>query len=291
MRPVCQGRSVNVSPSIVLSLSGYRAEISRDKWAPDSYVLTVGGTPQSQVSLSDPSELFFEYVRRMGHVIDEVRKRREPITAVHLGGGALTLPRYIDATRPGSRQQVIELERDLIDFVREHLPWDKRAAIRVRYGDARETLSKLPAAIHGKTDVVVVDVFGGARIPVHVTTQEFYEEVAALLAPDGVVLVNAADGPPLSFARGQAATLKEVYGDVAVLADTGMLKGRRYGNVVLVASHEPLPLEWMPRLLANGPHPSKVVTGRELTNWIAGAPVVTDANATPTPTPSSSLFL
>ncbi|MEB0307625.1 spermine synthase, partial [Cryobacterium sp. 10I1] len=84
----------------------------------------------------------------------------------------LTLPRYVEATRPGSRQQVVEIESDLIDFVRAELPWDKRANLRVRHGDAREVLAKLPAGLHGTTDLVVVDIFSGARTPAHVTSRE-----------------------------------------------------------------------------------------------------------------------
>ncbi len=89
---------------------------------PGSWTLYVDGTPQSHVELERPDWLGFEYVRRIGHAIDLVRPEGAPITAVHLGGGALTLPRYVAATRPGSRQQVVELESDLVDLVREHLP-------------------------------------------------------------------------------------------------------------------------------------------------------------------------
>lgn len=71
------------------------------------YELDVDGTPQSHVDLDDPSHLHFEYVARMGAVIDRLRMPGQPLTAVHLGAGALTLPRYVEHTRPGSRQQVI----------------------------------------------------------------------------------------------------------------------------------------------------------------------------------------
>jgi hypothetical protein len=63
----------------------------------------VDGTPQSHVDLDDPGRLFFEYVQRIGHVIDEWGDPGQPLTALHLGAGALTLPRYIHTTRPGSR--------------------------------------------------------------------------------------------------------------------------------------------------------------------------------------------
>nr|WP_240614278.1 fused MFS/spermidine synthase [Amnibacterium flavum] len=252
--------------------------------------LVVDDTPQSQVDLDDPSALGFEYVQRIGNVIDLIGDPGQPISAVHLGAGALTLPRYVLATRPGSRQQVIEIEQALVEFVREHLPLPRDSGIRVRYGDAREKLGNLPPAMRGNTDLVVVDVFSGARIPAHVTTVEFYREVAELVSPTGLVAVNIADGPGLQFARGQAATLVETFGEVAALAETQILKGRRFGNVVLVASPGQLPLEWLPRLMAAGPHPAKVVAGRELRDFIAGAPVVTDATAVASPLPGKSIF-
>ncbi len=269
---------------------GMMAVIEPDRWADGSYTLIVDGTPQSHVDLDDPSRLFFEYVQRIGHVIDEWGDPGQPMTALHLGAGALTLPRYIHATRPGSRQQVIELNEALVGFVREHLPLPRQSGIRVRYGDARSMLARLPAALHRAVDVIVVDVFAGARIPAHVTSAEFYRELAAFLAPGGMVAVNIADGPGLAFARGQAATLGLVLPHVAALAETGVLKGRRFGNVVLVGSASELPLEWMPRLMARGPHPATVTSGADLVRWIAGAPVVSDQTAVPSPAPSSGLF-
>jgi spermidine synthase len=275
-------------PSIVLKNSGYRAVIEPDRWSRGSYTLIVDGTPQSHVNVDDPSQLFFEYVQRIGHVIDQLPDG--PITAVHLGAGALTLPRYVEATRPGSRQQVVELESDLVDFVREHLPWSRSASIRVRHGDARAVLEKFPPGLQGSVDLLVVDVFGGSTIPAHVTSLEFYTAAARMLAPGGVVCVNIADGPGLAFARSQAATLLAATGHAAALAETQILKGRRFGNVVLVGSATALPLEWMPRLLAGGPHPAKLVCGPELVSWIAGAPIATDATAIPSPPPSKGIF-
>jgi spermidine synthase len=277
-------------PSITLSHSGYQAVIETDRWVPGSFTLVVDGTPQSHVNMDDPSELFFEYIQRMGHVIDQIGMPGQPITAVHLGAGAFTLPRYIEATRPGSRQQVVEIESDLVDFVRNHLPWSPRAQIKVRHGDARAVLAKFPAGLRGSVDLLVVDIFSGARTPAHVTSLEFYTEAVSLLSDDGIVLVNVADGPGLAFAKAATSTLSSVVADVAVLAETQILKGRRFGNVVLVGSRSPLPLEWMPRILAGGPHPAKVVAGAELRDFIAGAPIVTDATAIQSPPPAKSIF-
>ena len=142
----CKNRRMPEHPHVVLKESGYLAVIEPDRWVPGGKMLVVDGTPQSHVSTDDNAQLFFEYVARIGHVIDQLGMPGEPITAVHLGAGALTLPRYIHATRPGSRQQVIELERELVDLVRAETPLPRGADIRVRYGDARGA-NRLPAGL------------------------------------------------------------------------------------------------------------------------------------------------
>ncbi|MCR2826373.1 spermidine synthase [Microbacterium sp. zg.Y909] len=261
---------------------------------PSRYVsgfeLDVDGTPQSHVDLDDPTHLHFEYVARMGAVIDRLRMPGQPLSAVHLGAGALTLPRYIEATRPGSRQQVIELEQALVDLVRAELPLPRGAQVRMRIGDARAGLDRLPPALRGNADLLVSDVFAGAQTPAHLTTVEFYRAASAVLAPDGALLVNVADGSGLAFARRQVATVREVFAHVIVLAEVQLFKGRRFGNLVIAASASPLPTEWLPRLMAAGPHPAKVAEGGELDEFVRGARIATDADSTPSPKPASSVF-
>lgn len=230
----------------------------------------------------------------MGAVIDRLKLPGQPLTAVHLGAGALTLPRYIAWTRPGSRQQVVDIEPTLVDLVRAELPFPSGgpsgASIRVRIGDARAVLGRLPAGLVGTVDLLISDVFAGAQTPAHLTSVEFYRAAAAVLAPDGVLLVNIADGPGLRYARRQVATVREVLPNVIVLAEVQVLKGRRFGNLVIAASAAKLPTAWLPRLMAAGPHPAKVAEGAELDAFVAGVTVTTDADATDSPAPSSSLF-
>ncbi len=279
-------------PEPVTLSSGLVAEFEEDRWVPGAIQLLVDGTPQSHVNLRDPSEVFFEYVRRIAHAVDLFRTPGQPISALHLGGGAFTLPRYVEATRPGSRQQVIELESALVDLVREAAPLPKRASIRVRHGDAREALGKLPQGMHGAIDLVVVDIFAGARTPAHVSSIEFYELIAPLLAPDGLVVVNTTDGAGQAFTRSQVATLGAVFGAVAAVGEPQTLKGRRFGNVVLLASNSDVDqeLEWLPRLLAGGPHPARMLVRRELDEWLRGARAVTDVEAVPSPEPPAEVF-
>jgi spermidine synthase len=257
---------------------------------PAAYLLTLDQTPQSYVDLDDPTHLEFEYVRRLAHLADLAlpdQLRPAPVDALHLGGGALSLPRYLAHTRPGSRQLAVEIDAALTDFVRTHLPLDKRARIRVRAADAREALTTMkPAA----WDLVVSDVFAGARTPAHLTTVEYVQLTAHTLRPVGLYAANLADGAPLAFARAQAATVLAVYPHAALIAEPSVLRGRRFGNLVLAASRHPLPLAELTRRTAADPFPARVVAGDELRQWIAGAAPVTDATATDSPEPPPGAF-
>ena len=268
-------------------VAGGVAELLGDADRDGAWVLLVDDTPQSHVDLADPTHLEFEYVRRMGHVLDTAAPEGEPLDVLHLGGGALTLARYVAVTRPGSRQRVVELDEPLTELVRAHLPLPRGARVRVRAADARAGLA---AAHAGSVDAVVCDVFAGARTPAHLTTVEFAADVHRVLRPGGVYVANVADGPPLRFARGQAATLRAVFAEVCLVAEPGTFRGRRFGNLVAVASDAPLPVAALTRRCAGDPMPARVVDGADLDRFVGDARPVTDAEATPSPEPPPGVF-
>lgn len=269
------------------TVSGGTAELLADADRDGSWMLLVDSTPQSHVDLDDPTHLEFEYVRRMGHVLDVAAEPGTPLDVVHLGGGALTLPRYVAATRPGSRQRVAELDEPLTELVREHLPLPRNARIRVRAADAREALAALPDR---SADVVLTDVFAGARTPAHLTSFEFAADAGRVLRPGGTYAANVADGPPLRFARTQVATLAAVFRHVAVLVEPGIWRGRRFGNLVLVASDVALPVAELTRRCARDPMPARVVDGEELRRFAGSAQPVRDADAVASPEPPEGVF-
>ncbi len=295
------------------------ARLEPDPDRPRGWTLRLDGAPQSYVDLDDPSRLLFEYQRRFGHVVDLVAPPGRPISVLHLGGGALTLPRYVAATRPRSRQQVAEIDTALTALVRRELPLERSAQVRVRGADAREVLAKAPA---GGADLVVADVFGGARVPAHCTGVEFLRLVARALAPGGWYAANLTDGSGLRFARAQVATALAVFDEVCLIADPAVLRGRRFGNLVLVAAApraeteeraeaetdaraeaeadveaqapgaepRPLPVAELRRRVASDPYPGRVEYGREAVAFAAGAAPVTDATAVASPEPPAEIF-
>ncbi|GAA2256077.1 hypothetical protein GCM10010145_25390 [Streptomyces ruber] len=269
------------------TVDGGLAELVPDRDRARAWTLLVDGAPQSHVDLDDPAYLSFEYQRRIGHVIDLIAPPGRPVHAVHLGGGALTLARYVAATRPRSTQQVVERDAALVQFVRRELPLDPGARIRVRSADAREGLGKVP---DGWADLVVTDVFSGARTPAHLTSTEFLTEVRRVTKPGGAYAANLADGPPLAHLRGQIATAATVFPELALIADAAVLRGKRFGNAILVGSDRPLPIAELTRRAASDPQPARVEHGTSLTDFTGGAPPVTDAAAVASPAPPPSVF-
>ncbi|EEP75071.1 hypothetical protein MCAG_05398 [Micromonospora sp. ATCC 39149] len=198
-----------------------------------------------------------------------------PVDALHLGGGALTLPRYVGATRPGSAQLVVERDAGVVELVRRELP-PPPPGVRVEVADARDALTAAPA--HGY-DLVLTDVYQAARMPGHVASVEFAAEAARVLRPDGILLVNVTDLPPLVFTRARAATLRAVFADVCLLADRRMLRGRRYGNLVLAAARRPgrLPMGRLETRATRDSVPGRALHGPALDEFVGGAAPDTDA--------------
>jgi spermidine synthase len=252
-----------------------------------AWLLTLDGAPQSYVDLDDPTHLEFEYARRVGHVLDLLAPPGRPVDAVHLGGGALTLPRYVTATRPGSRQDVVEADSGLIRLVLEHLPLPWGADVAVHAADARAWLA---TARPGQADVVIGDTFGGSRVPAHLTSLEYARAVERVLRPDGVYVANLADGAPFSFLRGQLATLAAIFGEPALIAEPAVLRGRRFGNVLLVASHRELDITALTRRAAGDAFPARVEHGAAVRRLIGDAVPVRDEDATDSPPPPDGTF-
>lgn len=250
-------------PSRYLRAAGAHAEIDQDAFNDGAFILSIGGAQQSHVDLADPRNVFYEYLRRIANVLDIFKPEAEPIRVLHLGAGALTLARYVQATRPGSPQVAVERERELLAFVVEHLPLPPGTDCTLLIEDARDTLAACTA---GSFDAVVLDVFSGVDGATELATPEVYGLLTRAVARGGMVLVNVGDDPPLAFARTQARLLQDTGYDVAALGEVAMFTGRHAGNIVLAATSRWDP-EWEAALIAAGPHPAAVLTGSDYADF------------------------
>ena len=260
--------------SAQLSFSDQPAWIVADEVV-GGWTLLIGGVEQSHVDLEDPTHLVHEYLRRVGNVLDTVKPAGEPLHIAHLGGGALTLVRYVQAIRPGSAQTVIEIERELPTLVTTALPLPKGTDLEVVIGDAREEL----AALGERTfEAIVLDVFSGQDSPAHLAEAAFYAEALARLAPDGLLLVNVGDDAGRRFLAAQVRELEAAAAQAGVpgvwtLTDAQLLTRPADGNMVLLAGGalaSPAVEDWRAAWLAAGPHPAAVLDPHETQELVEG---------------------
>lgn len=254
------------------------ASVVTDPDRPTGRTLVLDGLRHSYVDVADPTYLDFAYVQAMAAGV-EAYARPGPQTVHFVGGGGLTLPRYLSATRPGTRGTVSEIDAGVVRLDVQALAWEPGGGIDVRVEDGRVGLRALAP---GATDVVVGDAFGGVSVPWHLTTREAVTDIAAALAPGGIYAVNVIDYAPLDFARAQVATLRTTFGSVVLAASPATVSAqaddRRSGggNLVVLASDRPLdPAAWSERLRAAGVA-WRVIDGDALTSWVGDAPVLTD---------------
>lgn len=201
--------------------------------ADDVYVLELDEMQQSAVDLGDPTRLVFDYMRRIGDVID--RLPPGPVRVLHVGGAAMTLPRYVHATRPRSSQIVLEPSTEIIERVRSEAPLPPRSGIKVRPVDGK---SGIGGVRDGYADMVILDAFDGGRTPDELISAAFIEDVRRVLAPSGVFVANLVDRAPFPQARDFVAAARGL-GDMVVGVEPATMKGRRAGNLVIACGTVP----------------------------------------------------
>jgi spermidine synthase len=183
------------------------------------------------------------------------------------------MPRYLQSANPGSTSLVLELDPALVQIARDELGLQTSPNLQVRVGDARLGIR---AAADDSYDLAIGDAFGGLAVPWHLATREFVEQVDRVLRPGGVYVINVIDHPPLGFARAEAATLGAVFEHVALIAPPDRLAGRAGGNMILLASHQSIPVADILAHNASRGDDDSALTGVELQSFVGGATVLTD---------------
>ncbi len=235
--------------------------VERDPRRPSGRLLRDGPMDSSYVDLADVSHLEFDYMRWMRIVLHAARVRR----VVHIGGGACALARALAVADPGGRQEVCEVDADVLELARAHLGLRRARGLHVRLADGRDFIRAQPGA---SWDAVVVDAFVAAAVPRRLITVEAFSEVASV-AP--LVLVNVLDGGPSGELRRAAAGLAEVYPEVWSLAGRG-------GNTVLVATRARIDRTHIRARAAADPAPARITGPAELARLAATTAAWRDAD-------------
>ncbi|MEP7035468.1 MAG: fused MFS/spermidine synthase [Actinomycetota bacterium] len=261
-------------------MNEHRIELVGDEDGSGGVTVMMDGSPQSHVDLADPRNLGFEYIAHFAAVIDTLPAG--PLAITHIGGAGLTLARYVNAERPSSPQIVLEPNVELTDLVRRDLPLPRSHRIRVRPVDGLAGIAQLADA---SADVAVLDAYAGGRVPRDLGTVEFLTDVARVVRPDGTMLLNLADEPGMAYVRRVYAGLVTVFGQVALIGTHDVLKGRRFGNTVAVASRTPLDISTLRRQVARSPFPTGLRDGAQLARQFAGSAAFTRTDSAQSPLP------
>jgi hypothetical protein len=257
-------------------------ELIADQDNSNGWLLKINGVMSSHIDLADPLFLDFEYMRWMAALIESRwpakailggSKAAEPekLRGLHLGGGACSLARYFHTAYPDARQVVVELDGKLAEYVRGWFDLPKAPLLRLRVGEAREVTETLTP---DSRDFIIRDVFAGSLTPRPLTTAEFNGHIKRVLAPGGIYVVNSGDAPDLRNAREDAGTIAAAFEHTVIIADPAMLKGRRYGNMVMAGSDAPLDGDpQLARRLLGGAVPAHIWNDAQVRAFAAGAKV------------------
>lgn len=213
----------------------------------------------SYVDLADPLHLEFDYLRWIRIALRTARARR----VVHVGGGACALARALAAEDPGGRQEVCEIDADVLTLARAHLGLRRVPGLRVRVAEGRAFLAGQGSA---SRDAVVVDAFVAATVPRRLVTVQALAEVARV-AP--LALINVLDNRAARDVRTIGAGLATAYPHVWAL-------GGRAGNTILAGAVAALDLDRIAAEAAADPSPARLTRPDAVALLLAGTPPLRD---------------
>lgn len=265
--------STVLPPPCDVETTYYCASIEEDPTLATGRILKMNTLFHSYVDLADPTNLQFSYIRGLSSGVDAILPPG-PVEALHIGGGGVTYPRYLDATRPGSKSIVLEVDQGVIDLDVAQLGLKLDGNVDVRIVDGRVGVTEQPSS---SRDLVVGDAFGGLAVPWHLTTRETVADIKRVLRPQGVYAVNIIDYPPLAFARAEVATIGRVFKYIGVIARPEVISGTNGGNLVVIGSNRPLPQDSIVvNLSTRAPELDLIADPAEIASFTRGAMILTD---------------
>jgi hypothetical protein len=235
----------------------------RDPARPSGRLLRQGDMDASYVDLADPSHLEFDYMRWMRIALRAARTRR----VLHVGGGACALARALAAEDPTGRQEVCEVDPEVLALARKHLGLRRMPGLRVRVAEGRAYVALQP---DGSWDAIAVDAFVAATVPRHLITAEAFAD-AARVAP--LTLVNVLDDRAARDVRAVAAALSAAYPDVWAL-------GGRGGNTIVAGAAAALgiDLDRVTVRAAADRSPARLTPPDAMARMLQGTPPLRDAD-------------
>jgi spermidine synthase len=240
-------------------------KVRADEDEPAVRVLTLDRLVHSYVDLEDPTHLRYGYEQVYAQVLETAFPEAKTVSALFIGGGGYTFPRFLEVVYPGSLIDVIEIDPGVTDVAYDELGLPRDTTINTVNQDARHFIARLPAS--RRYDLVLGDAFNDFSVPYHLTTLEFNQRVEAHLTGHGIYMVNIIDGRQGGFLRAYVRTLLAAFPYVYVSPVGAQLASVDRQTFVLVATKTPLGLP-------TGPNPrgGTFLTPADLSDYLEQAP-------------------
>jgi predicted membrane-bound spermidine synthase len=178
---------IRVDPgTVVRSVNGHRVQVTSPHQS-----LFLDNLIHSEVNLSQPSRLLYDYERQYAQVLRALDPQGGRVDAFFIGGGGYVFPRWLES-HYGGQITVAEVDPEVTSVARRYFGVRDSPRLRIADGDARRELRSLPSS--EMFDAVYGDAFNSFAVPYHVTTREFDELVSRHMRPNSVYLINLIDG-------------------------------------------------------------------------------------------------
>jgi len=197
---------------------------------------------------ADPVALFLPYSQLM---VASLALVPEPKRGLILGHGGGSLAKWLAHRWPELELDVVEFDPTVVRMAEEYFSYQPPPQHHVHVRDARAFLNSTERTY----DLMWVDVFARHMIPFHLTTVEFFAELRAHLAPNGILAVNLAssgEGGDLLRANAVVQTMRRSFPNVESFAVKGPWKSSqpRSENLIFFAG-SPLEQHTFSTMVAN----------------------------------------
>ncbi len=259
---------------VPLEYVGSVAALVPDRFEPGTFVLSIDGAEQSHVDPQDPLSIRYEYLQRIDAAIRAYHVDKEPRRVLHLGAGALTLVRALQVRYPESGHTVVDIEPELVPQICQTLPLPAPERCTAFSMDAAQAVAQLRESglpgVADSYDAIVVDIFHGADTAPQLQEPSFYDDLAAVLRPAGMLVVNIGDEQDQRFARRLVATIADVFPTVTLAAHPDVLAARSSGNTIVAAFPAAPGEEFVRAWAAAGPFPAQVLGPGDINAYVRG---------------------
>lgn len=200
-------------------------------------ILILDRLVHSYSDLADPRKLVYGYEKVYAEVTRYQSLVHDKLSALFIGGGGYTFPRYMESLYPNSDLDVIEIDPGVTRVAYDLLGLAQDSRVRTFNEDARMYLARQPDRQYS---LIMGDAFNDYSVPYHLTTLEFNEQVKAWLAADGIYMVNLIDGPRRDFLRAYVNTLSQTFENIQVVPAIRSWRESPRVTFVILASQTPL---------------------------------------------------